>query len=271
LSETQTPALPMQANLKPPRFQAARAILALILREMASTYGASPGGYIWAVLQPVGTLMIMALGFSLLVRTPALGTSFFLFYATGFLPFDMYNTISGKIESALKYARSLLAYPRMSWIDAVLSRFILHALTLTAVFCIVTGGVLLILDVHVTISVIPIVQGLSMAFLLGLGVGLINSVLSGLFPVWQTIWAIISRPLFLASGIFYIYEDLPRAVQDILWWNPVLHVVGLVREGFYYTYEPAYVSMSYGYGVSLVLIVFGLIFMRSNYARILEN
>ena len=47
-------ATPPQPMLKPPRFRALRTITALILREMGSTYGMSPGGYVWAVLQPVG-------------------------------------------------------------------------------------------------------------------------------------------------------------------------------------------------------------------------
>jgi|TARA_R100000935_G_scaffold51508_1_gene78028 capsular polysaccharide transport system permease protein len=265
-----TPPLP-QPSLKPPRFQGTRAVVALILREMASTYGRSPGGYIWAVLEPVGMLALLALGFSLIVRAPSLGTSFILFYATGFLPYDMYGTIAGKVDNSLNYAKSLLEYPRMSWIDAVLSRFILHTLTMMAVFCIVVGGILLITDVHVTISIVPILQGLSMAVLLGLGVGLVNAVLFGLFPVWKTIWAILTRPLFLASGVLFLLEDMPRGVQDVLWWNPLIHVAGLVREGFYVNYQPAYVSLLYGYGLALVLILFGLIFMRSNYTRVLES
>ena len=35
------------------RFASFRAIGALILREMATSYGRSPGGYIWAILEPV--------------------------------------------------------------------------------------------------------------------------------------------------------------------------------------------------------------------------
>ena len=270
MSQTSTAPLP-PPNLKTPPFVASRAIVALILREMAATYGASPGGYIWAVLQPVGNLALMALGFSLLVRSPGLGTSFLLFYATGFLPFDMYGTMATKINGALTYARALLAYPRMSWIDAILSRFILQILTQTAVFCIVIYGTVLVDDIHVTLSLVFVLQGLTMAWLLGLGVGLINGVLFGLFPVWKMIWGILSRPLFLASGIFYTFGDLPVSIQNILWWNPLIHVVGLVRKGFYATYEAPYVSLVYGYGVALVLILFGLTFMRSTYTRVLEN
>ncbi|MEL6475009.1 MAG: sugar ABC transporter permease, partial [Pseudomonadota bacterium] len=32
------------------RFASLRSIIALMLREMATSYGRSPGGYLWAVL-----------------------------------------------------------------------------------------------------------------------------------------------------------------------------------------------------------------------------
>ena len=41
------------------RFASLRAIGALILREMATTYGRSPGGYAWALIEPVvGTAVL---------------------------------------------------------------------------------------------------------------------------------------------------------------------------------------------------------------------
>jgi len=49
---------------------------------------------------------------------------------------------------------------------------------------------------------------------------------------------------------------MPSAVQNILWWNPLLHASGVMRTGFYPTYDAAYVSYGYTYGLAL-----GLIFM----------
>ena len=39
------------------------------------------------------------------------------------------------------------------------------------------------------------------------------------------------------SGILYLYDSLPTALQAILWWNPMLQVVGLMRSGFYGSYD----------------------------------
>ncbi len=266
-----TSSLPAEPRLKPPRFRSIRTITALMLREMGATYGASPGGYIWAVVQPVGMLVVLSVGFSLLVRSPSLGTSFFLFYATGYLPFMFYVDIAGKVAQSLRYARALLAYPSVTWADAVLARFILNILTQGTVFSIVISGIFIIIEPRTILDMLPILSGITMACLLGFGVGLMNAVLGGLFPIWTNLWQIVSRPLFLASGVFFIYEDLPSTAQNILWWNPLMHVTGLVRTGFYPTYQATYVSLTYGFGVALILIALGLVLMRGNHAKVLEN
>ena len=251
--------------------RALRTIMALILREMGSTYGASPGGYVWAILQPVGMVVLLSLGFSLVVRAPSLGTSFILFYATGYLPFSFYGDLAAKIGATLRYARALLAYPSVNWMDAVLARFILNLLTNLTVFCIVITGILLIDETRTILNVGPILIGLSLAALVGLGVGVCNAIISGIYPVWINVWGIVSRPLFLASGIFYIYEDLPAVAQNILWWNPLVHISGLVRSGFFPTYHPSYVSLPYCFGLALTLILVGLIFLRAYHTRALER
>ncbi len=242
-----------------------------MLREMTSTYGRSPGGYAWAVLQPIGAIFILSVAFSLILRSPSLGTSFVLFYATGYLPFDLYTQLSNKTSNALRYSRALLSYPAVTWLDAIIARFLLNTITLLAVFCIVITGIMVVEETRTVIDARPILVGLSLCALFGLGVGLLDSVLGGLFPVWNQIWSILTRPLFLASGVFFLYEDMPKFAQDILWWNPLLHVVGEVRRGFYPTYHASYVSLTYLVGVTLILLATGLVFMRAHYKAVLER
>ncbi|MBU2359080.1 MAG: ABC transporter permease [Alphaproteobacteria bacterium] len=262
---------PLPQSLKPPRFLSLRTITALILREMESTYGRQPGGYVWAVLQPIGMIVLLSLAFSFLVHKPALGKSFIFFYAISYLPFDLYSTLQGKISGALIYSRALLFYPRVTWIDAIIARFLLNTLTLVTVFCIVVTGIALMNETRSHLDLVPLILGLSMAACLGLGVGMMNCLLGGLFPVWDTIWNILSRPLFLASGVLFLPESMPRVVQYWLTWNPLTHVIGLVRKGFFPTYDGAFISLQYGYGFSLVLIVLAMIFLRAHYKTILQQ
>ena len=193
------------------RFASLRTIAALVLREMSTRYGRTPGGYIWSILEPTAAILFLSLGFSLVIRSPSLGTSFLLFYATGYLPFDLYQTISNTTTRALNFSKPLLKYPAVTWIDAILARCILNSLTSILIAFFLLGGVLMVTDSRSVVDMGPILQALVLAIVLGLGVGTVNCVLLGLYPLWDVVWSIITRPLFLASGVSDVFEDLPAS------------------------------------------------------------
>lgn len=248
-----------------------RTIAALMLREMSARYGRSPGGYLWALVVPTGGIAIMALGFSLVLRSPPLGDSFMLFYATGMLPFTQFTDLDSVVARALRYSKALLAYPAVRWIDALLARFILNLLTKLLVTGIVLTSILAISDTRTFVDAPTIIMALSMAAALGFGMGALNCALMGLFPVWEMVWSIITRPLFLASGTLLLYRDLPSNIQAILWWNPLLHIVGEMRAGFYPMYDSSYVSPAYVFGVALTLMALGLLLVRRHHLTILNE
>jgi len=64
---------------------------ALILREIATRYGRTPGGFLWAVAEPVSAVLVLTAALSMVVHAPSLGTSFVVFYASGYLPFLFYD------------------------------------------------------------------------------------------------------------------------------------------------------------------------------------
>lgn len=255
----------------PVRLATARVIMALILREMSTRYGRTPGGYIWGILEPLAAILLLSVGFSLVLRTPGLGTSFLLFYATGYLPFNLYQTLAQAISAAIRFSRPLLKYPVVSWLDAVLARFLLNSLTGILVSAILISGILAVIDSRTVLDLPPIVEAMALAMVLGLAVGVINCALTGLFPVWEVIWAILTRPLFIASGILYVYDNLPPLAEYILWFNPLIHIVGLMRTGFYPTYTASYVDPVYVVGVSLALLTMGLLLLGRYHREVLNR
>ncbi len=247
-----------------------RIMSALILREMSSIYGRNPGGYVWAILEPLGAIVIMALAFSLVLRTPSLGSSFILFYASGMLPFVLYIDVQRVTANAFRFSRPLLRYPVVSWVHAVFARFILYMLTGSVVTAIIMSGILANVGTNAPLRFEYLVVAMLAAGCLGLGVGLVNSLVFAVWPMWKTIWSIISRPLFLASGVLYIYEDLPTAAQDVLWYNPLIHVTTIFRQGIFTTYSPSFVSSEYVFGLAITLTAFGLLLLRRHYLRVME-
>ena len=233
-----------------------------MLREMSTTYGRSLGGYAWAILEPVLSIAFLTLVFSLILRTPPLGTDFEIFYATGLLPFIIYRDTAQKLAMAIQFSKSLLSYPSVTFLDAIFARFVLNIITGILVFSITTWALLLLFDPDVVIDPYNVILSLLLAFLLGAGVGVLNCFLFAYLPDWQRIWNIFNRPMFILSGTLFIFESIPPAFQNILWFNPVIHVVGIMRKGFYPTYEASYVSLVFVFLVSLISLVLGLFFLR---------
>jgi capsular polysaccharide transport system permease protein len=248
-----------------------RTVFALILREMSTRYGRSPGGYLWAILEPLGAIIILSFGFSLLVRAPSLGNSFLVFYASGYLPFNIYQSLSLTVSRTLSFSKPLLMYPVVTWTDAIIARLLLNALTGVLVTYLLMAGIIALTDTRIVIEVGPLAKSMGLATLFGFGVGTLNCVLGGLYPVYEVIWSIATRPLFIISGIFFLYEDLPRNLQSILWYNPLIHITGRMRTGIFPTYQPIYVNDLYVLGVSLVCLLLGLILMSRYHRDILNN
>lgn len=253
------------------RFASLRSIIALMLREMATTYGKSPGGYFWAILEPVAGIAILTFAFSFLFDSPPIGTSFELFYATGMLPFFIFTTISSRVGSTLVFSKPLLAYPAVTFVDAIIARFLVNLLTELLVFYLVMAGIFYFYDTRTVLDVARIGESLALVSLFGLAVGTLNAYLFLRFHIWHVFWAIISRPLFLISGGFFMFDALPRPLPDYLWFNPLIHAVGLMRAGFFPTYSPHYVSVIYVVGVSLGLILVGLWLLSWQGKRLLHE
>lgn len=252
-------------------FATGRSIMALVLREMSTRYGRTPGGYIWAVLEPLGMIIVLSFGFSLLLRSPSLGTSFILFYSTGFLPFNLFNTLSNTTSKALSFSRSLLKYPAVTWLDAILARFFLNSLTSILVMYILLFGILQLVESANVINFVPIIQAVTLAMLLGLGIGTLNCFLTGMYPAYQMAWSIATRPLMIASAVIYIYEDLPGAAQDVLWYNPLAHITGLMRTGVFPTYNPGYLSPVYVASIGLITLAAGVMLLRRHHVDLLNR
>lgn len=253
------------------KFGATRTICALVLREMATTYGQSPGGYLWAVLEPVAGIALLTFVFSLALQEPPLGTNFPLFYAGGYLVFMMYLNISNKLTVAIRFSKPLLFYPAVRFTDALFARFLLNWLTELLVMGFVIIGIMIAWRIDFSFDLPKVALGIIMAAVLALGVGTLNCLFVSLFPIWERIWAILNRPLFIISTLFFLFEIVPHPYRDLLWYNPLVHVIGQVRLGMYPTYAGDFVSPIYVLGIGTSCFALGLLLLNRHYRAIINS
>ena len=155
--------------------------------------------------------------------------------------------------------------------DTVMARFFLSFLTLMVVTVLVIVGISLVVQDPIRVALGPLIIALGIAALLGLGSGTMNACLFSFFPVWRRLWPLINRPLFIISGIFFTYESMPASIQDLIWWNPIIHVIGHARGAFYPIYNSDYVSLAYPFGIGLGLFIVGTAIMLRHKTYLIEN
>ncbi|MCG6884791.1 MAG: ABC transporter permease [Silicimonas sp.] len=242
-----------------------------MVREMTTRYGRSWGGYFWAIIEPVGMIAVLSVAFSEFLRTPPLGNSFILFYSAGYIPFTFYMSINTMTSAAVGANRSLMKYPMVSPMDTVLARAILQTLTLIVVTFLIILGLSYLVDEPITLSIWNFILAILAAVVLGLGGGTLNVVLFAFFPIYRHVWAIVSRPLFIVSGIFYTVESMPTTVQNILVLNPLVHVTAESHKAFYPIYDGDFVTLAYPFSLGIFFFLLGGTLMLRHRSFIIEN
>lgn len=259
-----------RVNTAPP-FGSVRTVLALMLREMSTTYGRSPGGYVWAILEPALAIGVMVAIFSTGFRSPRLGTNFPIFYASGFLVYYCFNNPSMQVSQAVNFSKQLLAYPRVTFIDTIIARFLLSSLTQYLVAYILFLVILNTMDTRTVLQLTYLISAIAMASILALGIGTMNCVLISRYPIWQSVWSVLTRPLVLISGVIFIPESIPQPYRDWLLWNPLVHVISEGRKAFYPTYTADYISHMYVYAIAFTTLAVGLALLRRTFRDSLER
>ncbi len=235
----------------------AHVIGALVLRETRAAFGASHIGYLWAVIVPVTSIAVLVAVFTLTGRNPPYGSSFALFFATGVLTLQFFSKLSSSLMAAFEANKALLTYPPIKELDVLIARATLITATYAVIFMLVFCGIMLW-----DTSGMPAHPGRTMeAFaaiaLLGLAFGIVNAVILSLWDSWRHVEKIVTSPLFFLSGIFYVPSLLPPDILAYLSWNPILHAVEWMRDGFYPNYESSVLDRAYLLKSILALMVTG--------------
>lgn len=235
-----------------------RVIGALVLRETRATFGTSHIGYLWAVITPAASVGVLVFIFSLIGRQPPFGESLALFFATGILTLEFFNKLSGTLMKTFDANKALLTYPSIKQTDALFARTILISITYLMIM-LIFFGLLIALD----LAALPrhphrLLAAFGATAALGFGFGTLNAVIVSIWASWEHIEKVLTRPLLLVSGVFYIPSSLPQEAIAVLQWNPVLHLVEWMREGYYRDYGSTVFEPTYPLGVAMMLVLLGL-------------
>jgi capsular polysaccharide transport system permease protein len=242
----------------------ARVVGALILRELKTRFGRNNLGYLWAVIEPVLLITIIAAVFMVVGGELRRGFPTASFVASGYVPFRLFMSVLQRARSAVDGNRGLLMHPRVTALDVIAARALLEGATYLSVMVVLVLGIVALGFDGPPHSPLGLVADLALAMLLGLGLGLVIGAASVLISTVERLLAAFNRVMFFISGIFFVPASLPGELREPLLINPLLHITEFARISWYgpVAFE-TYGSLGYVAWWVLGLVCLGLVAERA--------
>jgi capsular polysaccharide transport system permease protein len=234
---------------------------AVLFRESESRRGRSFAlGYLASGIEPLLVALVLAILFSVLDRDAPYGRSLMLFLGTGVFPIYLFIHTSLRMRQSVGLGKHRVRYPLERPLDHVLVNSVLHLITSVITAVLFFGG-LYVLGVSEAVPEKPLVAivALLTVFMLGLGMGLTNSVIVRIVPVWDVIWPVVVRLVLHFSGLFYVVAFLPPHIRFWFDFNPLLHGTNWFRHAFYPFYPDLVTDELYVLMIAFGFLTFGLL------------
>lgn len=230
-----------------------------MLREIHTINGNSRLGYLWVLIQSIfGIAVFWGVRYFSGAGSAPHGLNTAVFLATGFCLWNIFSSGITRCMSAVDGNRALLTFPQVTEFDVMVARIIVISATqiVTAAFIIFCS--LFAMGDSIIIGSIPLLLFLLICVpILSLGCGMIFAALAVFAPALNQIIPMILRIMFFVSGVFFSASIFSQSVADVLFLNPILHAIELIRMSLHEPYVVPGVSWTYVLASSVVTCAIG--------------
>ncbi|KAA6225151.1 ABC transporter permease [Campylobacter sp. LR196d] len=246
-------------------------IYALFFRELKTRFGRNRHlGYIWVVGEPMSVVLTITAIVTIIRQyhnqVMPEGISIFMFLVSGIVPYFMFRTIVTQLMGGIAGNLGLFSYKPVKPIHVFIARTLLEFCIYFTIFV----SVLFVVGWFFRIDVIPrhILEVLFCIFLLmcaGFCLGLCFAIVWHFFEPLRTLLNYFSIIFYWTSGIIFPTWLMPQSLLDIFYFNPLLHIMELLRYNFF-DYYPLQDEYSFIYPICCLAIVLfiGLFFYYYN-------
>ena len=234
-------------------------VLVLVARELKVRYRRSTMGFVWSMLQPLLTMVVLTLVFSAIFRFQL--DNYPVYALAGILFWNFFSqSVTYSMNSLRVNSQVLQQIPTPRFVFplvAVLSGVVNLALALIPMLIIVvaTGHPL-----RWSLLFLPV--AIVIAALFTLGVGLVLSPLAVFFHDTIELIGVVLTLLMYLTPVFYPMAIVPESVRWVVRFNPMRSVLEVFRDPIYYGKIPPADHLAVALVISVVALAVGIYTFR---------
>lgn len=245
-----------------------RVLGALLMREVITRYGRANLGVGWLFLEPMlFTVAVTALwvGFRM-GRVSAV--PIVAFALTGYSSVLLWRNCVSRASSAIPPNVGLLYHRNVRVLDLVVTRMLLEVAGGTISFVVL--GILWVAIgwADFPYDFLKVFVGWLLLIWFAMALGLFIGSLTSFNDIFERLWTPFSYILFPLSGAVFMVEWLPKGLQEVVLWLPMVHGLEYLREGYFGPVVRAHYDLEYLIGTSLALTLLGLVVVKDAARRI---
>lgn len=245
-----------------------RVLKALLLREIITRYGRKNLGFLWLFVEPFMMTLVIVLMWHFFRADRFSTLNIVAFAITGYPLLMMWRNASKRAIGAIDANMALLYHRNVRPLDTLFSRMTLEIMGATVAQILMLAFLVMIGWIEMPNDVLYMLFAWFLMALFAISLGLIICSLAYYLEFFGKIWGTLTFLMFPISGAFFLVTSLPSNAQSMLLWFPMIHGTEMFRHGYFGSSILTMESPSYLLASDLVMLLIGLLMVRSFSNRI---
>lgn len=237
-------------------------VSALMLREIGSRHGGDQAGTFWLFIEPIiVTLVVVGIhvvsGADIIKSVPVV-----VFLLTGYVPHLMFRHGGLSGVAALTANRGLLYHRQVHYVDIVLARWSVEALTVVISFSVVYGGFYACGQITWPRYIPYIYLGWFFHLWFAISACFLFTGLCIVFPLVRRMFMPLCLVMIPIYAAFFMLAWIPQQERNFLLLFPPANATEIMRYGYFGPSEPTYFNIPYTFEACLAFMVVSCLVME---------
>ena len=232
------------------------------MRELLTRYGRNNIGFLWLFLEPMLFTLAITAFWAATRSIHGSAIPITAFALTGYSSVLLWRNLVSRCINAIETNKALLYHRQVTVTDVYLARIILEILAVSTSF-VALGLVMYMFDwLKPPEDAFRVLLGWLAQCWFGAALALTIGGLAEKVTIIGKLWPPFAFILFAFSGVGFLVDSLPPAMQRLILWLPMVNVLEFVRDGWFGSAFQAQYDMEYVLVVNLLLTFAGLSLVR---------